>query len=145
MGVQGFDKFIQSLGFTFPLIQGQTLEVDSNLNFVNVSARSAKTSIDDGDSPYTSLLTDSVIIADSSSGAVTVALSDAGTTPKGFRLRVIASSGTNDVTVAKSGTDTLTTFNSRDVLQEAGEWIEVVCDGVSNWTVIGFGTISAEA
>jgi hypothetical protein len=88
--------------------------------------------VDNGDSPYTPLITDDVLIIDASGGPVTVALT-AASLNLGRRLTVKkVDSSLNAVTVDADGAETIDGDPDFALLYE-DESIEIACDGVEWW------------
>lgn len=92
------------------------------------------TSIDDTDSPYTVLATDSVIIADATSGAITVNLpAVSGTDGRTIRVKKIDSSA-NAVTLDGNSSETIDDATTR-VLSSQYDSITIVSDDSEWWIV----------
>lgn len=90
------------------------------------------TSIDDTDSPYTALGTDTVILADDTSGAITINL-PAAASNSGKVYTVVKLSASNAVTIDGNSTETIN-GSLTQVLSRQYDTMKIVCDG-SNWLV----------
>lgn len=136
MAYNGYDKDIQELRTTVNTVTSHT----TSLSYVAGRAPVTIT----GDTTLTAA-THRTVICDASSNTIAVTLPDASAALLGARFRIVASDATNDITVGKHASDTLTLILARDVLQDTGEWADFECDGVDTWYLTAFGTITAEA
>ena len=102
---------------------------------VRVSARTV-TSIDDTDSPYTAGKDESVILADATSGAITINL-PAAADCKGLVVTVKKTgTGVNPVTLDPNGSEQINGGATYAALDAAGDVASFVCDG-TEWHLIG--------
>jgi hypothetical protein len=104
------------------------------------------TFIDSGDSPYTVLTSDTVVMVDTTSGNVTVTLPLVSTVD-GQAILVKHIDGSNVVAILRSGSDIIdtdgNTDTSRDLDTYGGHWSGVAADAYSSWFTIGVhGTVS---
>lgn len=129
------------------LTEGRVLGVSGG-KIAQIEARtlSVATFIDSGDSPYTVQDTDSIIMADSTSGSVTCVL-PLTSTVDGQALLVKRIVGGNAVSVGRSGSDVINTDGGSDTsksLDDVGaHWSGVASDLHDSWYTIGeHGTVS---
>lgn len=91
------------------------------------------TSIDDTDSPYTALGTDNVILADDTSGSITINLpAAASSTGKIYYVKKLSAS--NSVTVDGADSETIDGATTQ-VLSTQYDALAIVCDG-TGWYII---------
>ncbi len=100
-----YDFRVEASGLSNALfVRGSDGSVDVNGLFTSAAGRVVNTKrIDSGDSPYTVLATDHIIICDTDGGAIEVDLT-AGVAGKEYRITNVGTSG-NDVTVDPNGTE----------------------------------------
>jgi hypothetical protein len=78
-----------------------------------------------------------VEFVDSSGGAITRTLPAANAVPRGGMVVVLDhghDAGTNNITIARAGSDTINKAASNVVLDEDGKHAVLISDGVNNWT-----------
>ncbi len=96
----------------------------------------SSTAIDDTDSPYTVLATDTVIDVDTSSGAVTVNLPAVAIANKGRNITVRdinGNAGTNNITIARNGTDEIDNAAADKTVAVDNAVNDLSSDGVDGW------------
>jgi hypothetical protein len=95
------------------------------------------------DSPYTVTSADNgyLIVCDTTSGAITINMPQISTLSLPFTVGVQLDAGTNQVTIARAGTDTLDGSTSK-IVSIAGSGVQLLADATpapDEWEVIEFG------
>ena len=99
-----------------------------------ITATTTVTSIDDTDSPYTALLTDDTILADATSGVITVNLPAAsGNSGKTYNIKKTDASA-NAITIDGNASETIDGATTATISTQY-QSLTVQCDG-SNWHII---------
>jgi hypothetical protein len=118
---------------TFEWVARQFYRISSVISAESSGNRIIRvTKIDDGDSPYTTRDRDSVILADATSGTITINL-QAGINERVLYIKNIASSGANAVTVTPDGSDDYD-YTGGDITLTPIDSVQIIySDAEANW------------
>lgn len=130
---------VQQTGVVNPTIKGATLDYETETT-LSSNIQYARAVIDDGDSPYTVLNSDEIIGVDTRGGPVTVTLPQISTIggsnyKKYFISDEGANAGTNNISIATTGGDTISSAPSPFIINVNASTVSIYSDGSSNWII----------
>lgn len=117
----------------YPSVDETTVVEPYDYDEIHRALLGSVTNIDDTDSPYTLVRTQSVLLCDTTNGAITVNLPAASDLVQmEFVIRKIAGPPTNVITVAPNGSDTVN-GNSTLTINFTGSAASIFSDGATGW------------